>query len=69
LPLGSRIKLDPWSSDIKLMKTNPPRILSPHDKLALQVTPFAPVPSRYGDQPSPPKVGEKAETPRDQASQ
>lgn len=69
LPLGSRIKLDPWSSDIKLMKTNPPHILSPHDKLALQVTPFAPAPSRYGDQPGPSKAGEKAEMPRDQASQ
>lgn len=67
LPLGSRIKLDPWSSDIKLMKTNPPHILSPHDKLALQVTPFAPVPSRLGEQPGPPSVGEKAQATRDQA--
>ena len=42
LPLGSRVKLDPWAGDLKLMKARPPRIYSPKDKLAFEVTPFSP---------------------------
>jgi hypothetical protein len=42
LPLGSRVKLDPWAGQLRLVKANPPRIYSAKDKLALQVTPFSP---------------------------
>lgn len=42
LPLGSRVKLDPWAGQLKLVKAKPPRIYSAKDKLALQVTPFSP---------------------------
>ncbi|MGO8795166.1 MAG: M48 family metalloprotease [Candidatus Sulfotelmatobacter sp.] len=42
LPLGSRVKLDPWAGDLNLVKAKPPRIYSPKDKLALEVTPFSP---------------------------
>ena len=42
LPLGSRVKLDPWAGQLKFVKARPPRIYSPKDKLALEVTPFSP---------------------------
>ena len=42
LPLGSRVKLDPWAGQMKFVKARPPRIYSPKDKLALEVTPFSP---------------------------
>jgi hypothetical protein len=42
LPLGSRVKLDPWAGQLKFVKARPPRIYSARDKLALEVTPFSP---------------------------
>jgi hypothetical protein len=42
LPLGSRVKLDPWAGQLKFVKARPPRIYSAKDKLALEVTPFSP---------------------------
>jgi hypothetical protein len=40
LPLGSRIKLDPWSDRIVLVKTRPLEILSPREKMPFEITPF-----------------------------
>ena len=40
LPLGSRIKLDPWSDQITLVKTRPLALLSPREKMPFEVTPF-----------------------------
>lgn len=40
LPLGSRIKLDPWSDQLTLMKAPKMAILSPKEKLPFEVTPF-----------------------------
>lgn len=42
LPLGSRVKLDPWAGQLKFVKATPPHIYSAKDKLALEVTPFFP---------------------------
>src|ERR1700686_1234068 len=42
LPLGSRVKLDPWAGQLKFVKAQPPRLYSAKDKLALEVTPFSP---------------------------
>ena len=42
LPLGSRVKLDPWAGQLKFVKANPPRIYAARDMLALEITPFAP---------------------------
>lgn len=42
LPLGSRVKLDPWAGQLRFVKATPPRIYSAKDKLALEVTPFSP---------------------------
>lgn len=42
LPLGSRVKLDPWAGQLKFVKARSPHIYSAKDKLALEVTPFSP---------------------------
>jgi hypothetical protein len=41
LPLGSRIKLNPWDNRIELVKTRPISLLSPREKMPFEVTPFA----------------------------
>ena len=42
LPLGSRIKVDPWSNRIEMMKTQPTLLLSPSQKMPFEVSPFLP---------------------------
>ena len=41
LPLGSRIKVDPWANHITLMKAKPISLLSAREKMPFEVTPFA----------------------------
>jgi hypothetical protein len=40
LPLGSRIKLDPWSDQLSLTKAPHVQLLSAREKLPFEVTPF-----------------------------
>jgi hypothetical protein len=40
LPLGSRIKVDPWRDHITLIKTRPLELLSPREKMPFEITPF-----------------------------
>ena len=40
LPLGSRIKLNPWTNELSLIKTKPVALLTPKDKMPFRVTPF-----------------------------
>jgi hypothetical protein len=42
LPLGGRIKLDPWSSQVELVKTKPVALLSSREKIPFEITPFFP---------------------------
>ncbi|HTU41080.1 MAG TPA: M48 family metalloprotease [Candidatus Aquilonibacter sp.] len=42
LPIGSRIKLDPWSNQITMMNTNPVAPLSAGEKMPFEVSPFFP---------------------------
>jgi hypothetical protein len=47
LPLGSRIKLDPWDDHVELNKSKPVRLQSARDKMAFEVTPMIPHLARY----------------------
>jgi hypothetical protein len=47
LPLGSRIKLDPWSDQVALNKSKTIPILSAREKMAFEVTPMIPHLARY----------------------
>jgi hypothetical protein len=40
LPLGSRVKLDPWTDQIALIQTKPAALLSAREKMPFEVTPF-----------------------------
>ena len=40
LPLGSRVKLNPWNNRIELIKTKPLALLSAREKMPFEVTPF-----------------------------
>ena len=42
LPLGGRIKLDPWSNRIELLKTKPVAVTSAREKMPFEVAPFFP---------------------------
>lgn len=42
LPLGGRIKLDPWSDQVELAKSKPVALTSPREKMPFEVTPFFP---------------------------
>jgi Peptidase family M48 len=42
LPLGGRIKLDPWTDQVELSKAKPVAITSAREKLEFEITPFFP---------------------------
>src|SRR6267378_3517676 len=47
LPLGGRVKLNPWDDHAELIKTMPVAITSARGKMPLEVTPFFPRLTRY----------------------
>ena len=47
LPIGARIKLDPWSDHVELVKAKPVPLLSAREKMPFEVTPFMPFLTRY----------------------
>ena len=51
LPLGGRVKLDPWSNKLEMMKTKPVALLSPQEKMPFEVTPFFPYLVRLNSAP------------------
>jgi hypothetical protein len=48
LPLGGRIKLDPWQDRVEMIKAAPVAITSVRDKMPFELTPFFPRLSRLG---------------------
>lgn len=48
LPLGGRVKLNPWTNSVALVKTAPLPIMSAADKMPFEVTPFLPHIQRVG---------------------
>jgi hypothetical protein len=47
LPLGARLKLDPWSDHVELIKAKPLPLLSAREKMPFEITPFMPYLTRY----------------------
>ena len=48
LPLGGRVKVNPWDDKAEMVKTAPVAITSARDKMPFEVTPFFPRLARYG---------------------
>jgi hypothetical protein len=71
LPLGGRVKVNPWSDQLELIKTKPVAITAAADKMPLEVTPFYPFLVRYGTgtpaaaplSAPPPAPSQKTDTP------
>jgi hypothetical protein len=53
LPLGGRVKVNPWDNKAEMVKTAPVAITSARDKMPFEVTPFFPRLSRYGANAAP----------------
>ncbi len=53
LPLGGRIKINPWDDKAEMVKTAPVAITSARDKMPFEVTPFYPRLARYGSTTTP----------------
>ncbi|HKS68514.1 MAG TPA: hypothetical protein VJR26_14835 [Candidatus Acidoferrales bacterium] len=47
LPIGARIKVDPWDDDASLLKAKPVPLYSVREKMPFEVTPFEPFLTRY----------------------
>jgi peptidase M48-like protein len=53
LPLGGRLKINPWNDTAEMVKAAPIALTSARDKMPFEVTPFYPRLARYGSSNSP----------------
>ena len=53
LPLGGRVKINPWNDKAEMVKTAPVAITSARDKMPFEVTPFFPRLARFGANAAP----------------
>ena len=71
LPIGGRVKLDPWNDKLELIKSKPVGAVAEREKMPFEVTPFMPYLTRYGAEatkpiaasatrPADPKTGDVA---------
>src|SRR6202166_1774482 len=49
LPLGGRVKLNPWDDKVEIVKSQPVAITSARDKMPFEVTPFYPRLARFSN--------------------
>jgi hypothetical protein len=47
LPIGGRVKLDPWFDNLALLKSKPVGLVAEREKMPFEVTPFMPYLTRY----------------------
>jgi Peptidase family M48 len=64
LPLGGRVKIDPWNDNLSLIKSKPVGTVAEREKMPFEVTPFMPYLTRYGADTVKP-VAASASTPQD----
>ncbi|HEY2456424.1 MAG TPA: M48 family metalloprotease [Candidatus Acidoferrum sp.] len=48
LPIGGRVKIDPWVDKLELIKSKPVGTVAEREKMPFEVTPFMPYLTRYG---------------------
>jgi hypothetical protein len=63
LPLGGRVKIDPWNDRLELIKSKPIGTVAEREKMPFEVTPFMPYLMRYGADSGKP-VAASAATPQ-----
>src|SRR5208337_1123660 len=63
LPLGGRIRLDPWSDQVEMAKAKPVALVSAREKMPFEITPFFPYLTRLSS-PTSDKVALTSPTPK-----
>jgi hypothetical protein len=77
LPIGGRVKLDPWNDTLSLIKSKPVGTIAEREKMPFEVTPFMPYLTRFGTDsgkpiaasvatPTDPKAGDAPNKPDNQ---
>jgi hypothetical protein len=54
LPIGGRVKVDPWNDKLDLIKNKPVGAVAEREKMPFEVTPFMPYLMRYGTEATKP---------------
>jgi hypothetical protein len=65
LPIGGRVKLDPWFDKLDLIKSKPIGVIAEREKMPFEVTPFMPYLTRFGSEAAKP-IAASATAPADQ---
>jgi hypothetical protein len=47
LPIGARVKVDPWTDQVELINAKPVHLISVREKMPFEITPFAPYLTRF----------------------
>ncbi len=63
LPIGGRVKLDPWNDKLELIKSKPVGTVAEREKMPFEVTPFMPYLTRYGSDATKPIAASLATQP------
>ena len=61
LPLGARLKLDPWTDRVEMMKSKPAAATAAREKMPFEVTPFSPFLTRRPSSAAPASEGATAQ--------
>jgi hypothetical protein len=64
LPIGGRVKVDPWNDKLELIKSKPVGNVAEREKMPFEITPFMPYLTRYGADANKP-IAASAATPTD----
>jgi hypothetical protein len=64
LPIGGRVKIDPWNDKLELIKSKPIGTVAEREKMPFEVTPFMPYLTRFGTESVKP-VAASAASPQD----
>jgi hypothetical protein len=60
LPLGGRVKIDPWNDHLDLIKAKPVGVVAEREKMPFEITPFMPYLTRYGAEATKPVAASTA---------
>jgi hypothetical protein len=62
LPIGGRVKLDPWYDSLALLKSKPVGLVAEREKMPFEVTPFMPYLTRFGSETTKPANASATDT-------
>jgi len=63
LPIGGRVKMDPWSDKLEMLKSKPVGVIAEREKMPFEVTPFMPYLTRFGSENAKPIAASAQQAP------